>query len=95
MKTRKELEKRARLLTPEIDKQCMEILKDVNMLKFELGDNFGNSLDYCEVVNLADSLILFGARLYDEMNGYSPIVGYAKYRGSMTKKVRKAIGFTY
>ena len=47
--------------------------------------SFGN-----DVEKFADYLILSGAWLYDRHNGKMP-----KDRGSMTKKVRKALGFTY
>lgn len=43
-----------------------------------------------EIENLADYMALSGAWLYDRSNGKQ-----RKDKGSMTGKIRKALGFTY
>lgn len=50
----------------------------------------GNSIE-----NIADYIIKSGAWIYDRLNGKSGVPSHANYRGSMTKKVRQALGYTY
>ena len=42
-----------------------------------------------------DQLCLSGAWIYDRIEGKSGIPSNRNYRGSLTKKIRKALGYTF
>ena len=47
------------------------------------------------IEDIVDSLCLKGAWIQDRLNGKSGVYSSSKYRGSLTKKIRKALGYTY
>ncbi len=73
-----------------------EIVKDTNSF---IEDNPKENNYYyvrgSKVETLIESLSLSGAWIHDRLNGKIGIVSDKKYRGSLTKKIRKALGFTY
>ena len=48
-----------------------------------------------QIEKFSDSLILKGAWIYDRIQGKTCTTHNPNYRGSLTKKVRKALGYTY
>jgi len=46
-----------------------------------------------KIENFSDYMCLSGAWFPDRINGKSGVPGMSNYRGSLTKKIRKALGF--
>jgi hypothetical protein len=73
----------------KFDELWTKIVSDVNEgRKNELP--IGN-----ETEKLIDNLCLAGAWINDRLTGKSGIIHAKEYRGSLSKKVRKALGYTY
>lgn len=47
------------------------------------------------VNKFSDQLCLSGAWVQDRINGKSGVHTNSKYRGSLTKKIRKSLGYTF
>ena len=69
-----------------------DIVVDVNKYVNEKG-NFNPS--YTDIEKFTDDLCLSGAWINDRLIGKSGVVHSKEYRGSLTKKIRKALGYTY
>lgn len=73
----------------EIDKIWMKIVEDTNKFIKQNPEvsmySFQNNIE-----NFSDDLCLKGAWIQDRINGKMP-----KDRGSLTKKIKKALGFIY
>lgn len=54
-----------------------------------------HSLQGTRIENLIDYLIISGAWIEDRFNKKSGVTSSKNYRGSLTKKVRKALGYTF
>ena len=70
------------------DKLWRKIVDDTNDFIKDNPEMTMYSLQHIE--KFSDSLALSGAWMQDRINGKTP-----KDRGSLTKKIRKALGFTY
>lgn len=72
-----------------LDKLWMKIVKDTNEFIEDNPDitmySFQNNIEH-----IIDGFCLKGAWIQDRINGKMP-----KDRGSLTKKIRKALGYTY
>ena len=68
-----------------------DIVTDVN--KF-IDDNPNDKYTEGYVEKIVDNLMLSGAWIQDRLNGKTGCPGLRNYRGSLSKKVRKAIGYT-
>lgn len=53
------------------------------------------SLQGTKIESLTDYLALSGAWIQDRINRKSGITSNKNYRGSLTKKIRKALGYTF
>ena len=76
----------------KFDDLWMEIVRDVNDY---VKDNPQSSMNDFQnnVEQLNDTLCLSGAWVHDRLNGKTGNPNSAKYRGSLTKKIRKALGY--
>jgi hypothetical protein len=80
----------------EFDKLWTKVVKDVNHFL----ENHEPTTDYSmqtylrHAEKLSDELALSGAWIYDRLTGHSGVPHNSKYRGSLTKKIRKALGYT-
>lgn len=74
------------------DKVWDRMVRDTNKFIKDNPDVGMYSLQHIE--NIADHLALSGAWLYDRINGRSGVSGCKGYYHSMTKKIRRALGFT-
>ena len=70
------------------DRLWSKIVDDTNNFIKDNPEKTMYSLQHIE--HFTDSLALSGAWIQDKINGKKP-----KDRGSLTKKIRKALGFTY
>jgi len=73
-------------LWTKIVQDTNQFVKDNPDIEF---DSFQNSVEH-----FIDSLCLSGAWIEDRINKKTSIPGNIKYNGSLTKKIRKALGYT-
>lgn len=93
--TEKEYLKRMKQHENSFDKLWSKIVKDTNaFIEKNPGKNLFSMSDN-RIDRLVDSMCLSGAWIEDRINGKSGIVNTANYRGSRTKKIRKALGYTF
>jgi hypothetical protein len=78
----------------QFDKLWTKIVSDTN--KF-IQDNPETSMYSLQntIEKFADQLVLSGAWIPDRINGYSGVPSGNKYSKSLTKKVRKSLGYTF
>ena len=69
-----------------------KIVGDINDYKKDNNDSQGIDL-YHEIENITDNLCLSGAWITDRMNGITAVTHSPQYNKSLTKKVRKALGY--
>lgn len=74
-----------------MSKTDQEIIDFVNAQGIVSEYTFMGSLNNAN--KLTDSLCLSGAWVRDRLTGFSGAPGVPEYRGSLTKKVRKALGY--
>jgi hypothetical protein len=76
------------------DKLWMKMVDDTNQFIKDNPDRsmyqFQNSIE-----KFIDQLCLSGAWITDRINGKSGVPSSSNYRGSLSKKIRKALGYTY
>lgn len=75
----------------QFDKLWSEIVKDVNDYVKKYGHSY-EITNFSEAEKLIDSLCLSGAWIRDKLEGYTGPCGN-NYKGSLTKKIRKALGY--
>jgi len=86
--TIREYEKRMKQHEAAFNRLWVKIIYDTNDF---IKDNPEKTMyDLYQADKFTDSLSLSGARIKDKINGKEP-----NNRGSLTKKIRKALGFTY
>lgn len=97
IKTKKQLLKRLNFLDDSFQKNIHN--KAVTAVNEYLEHNkpFFKSEVICtkEVECIVDNLCLTGAWIYDRLQGKICTTHHKNYNGSLTKKIRKALGFTY
>lgn len=78
----------------KFDKIWQDIVKDTNQF---IADNpdVGMYLLQNNVEKFVDQLSLSGAWIHDRIEGKSGVPSNKNYRGSLSKKIRKALGYTY
>ena len=76
------------------DKLWDKIVADTNNFIKSNSDTSCYLLD-TKVTSLIDNLSLSGAWIQDRINGKSGVTGDKNYRGSLTKKIRQALGYTF
>ena len=90
--TTQEFENRARKYNNELSQQWKEIVKDVNDY---LMDNENPGIkDWSEHHKLIENFALQAAWIHDRLTGKNGVPGHRKYRGSMTKKIRRILGYS-
>ena len=77
----------------KFDAIWQDIVSDVNEYIKDNPEETMYSLN--SVDKFTDSLCLSGAWIQDRINGKSGVSSNPKYRGSLTKKIRKALGYTF
>ena len=89
---RRSLERKLKKREQQFDKLWMKTVDDVNhyVQKHGTDDDLGQFKRSAE--SYADSLCLSGAWIYDRLTGHTTWSG-SKYKGSLTKKIRKALGY--
>jgi hypothetical protein len=85
--TRKVYEKRMKQHEATFDRLWQKMVKDTNQFIKDNPDNTMYSLRNLD--RFTDSLALSGAWIVDRINGK-----YPRDRGSLTKKIRRALGFS-
>ncbi|MCP4648762.1 MAG: hypothetical protein GY853_01600 [PVC group bacterium] len=96
IKTQKQLKKRLKQLHNHFQKEVHYKMVEAVSEYLQNNDSLDNSdIQYQvkEIEELTDSLILSGAWLYDRIQGKICTTHNKDYKGSLTKKVRKALGF--
>ena len=88
MKT-EEFEKRMKQHRETFDNLWSEIVKDTN----EFIEKNPHS-DLGSIERFTDDLCLSGAWVQDRLNGFSGLSHQPTYKKSLTKKIRKALGYT-
>ena len=92
--TQQEYIERMKAHENKFDELWQEIVKDTNNFVKENEEvsmySFQNN-----VSKFVDQLSLSGAWVQDRINGKSGVYYNPKYRGSLTKKIRKALGYTF
>lgn len=92
--TEKELISRMTKHEKKFDKLWLEIVNDINQyLEDNPEENNFYPFLYTQIDEFIDSLCLSGAWIHDKLNRKKGIPGSSDYKGSKTKKIRKALGF--
>ena len=79
----------------KFDKLRAKIVNDVNeFIKKNPEVTTYTLYQYKDVESFVDTLCLSGAWIQDRIDGKSGVPGLENYRGSLTKKIRKALGYT-
>jgi len=92
--TKEEYVEKIKLHSKAFDDLWFQIVKDTNSFVDNQDEvvssvyNLNKSIE-----NFIDSLCLSGAWIQDRIEGYSTNPNNKKYRGSLTKKIRKALGY--
>ena len=71
-----------------------KIVTDTNAFIKDNPDTGWYSLQNTKVETMVDYLALSGAWIHDRINGKTGVVGLKNYRGSLSKKIRQALGYT-
>ena len=88
-KRMKEHEDKFDLLWSKVVKDTNEFLEtNPEVTGYHIEAYWSNS-----VSKFTDNLCLSGAWIVDSINGRSGVPSSSKYKGSLTKKIRKALGF--
>ncbi len=87
---KKQYQKRLQQHSRSFEKIWTKITKDTN----NYVDAGNNDSDSREVENLVDDLCLSGAWIKDRIEGKSGNPHSDKYRGSLSKKIRKVLGYS-
>jgi hypothetical protein len=76
------------------DKLWKKMVDDTNQF---IKDNPDRSMSQFQnsIEKFIDQLCLSGAWITDRINGKSGVPSSSNYRGSLSKKIRKALGYTY
>ncbi len=71
-------------------------LETVNIINDDIKDleNKGNEIERC-IENIVDDFCLFGAWIHDRSKGLSGLTHSTDYKKTLTKKIRKALGYTF
>ncbi len=93
IKTQKQLEKRMRQLEDTYYRQVWN--KEIVAINSFLNHNPGGITPPAFLGKISDKRCLDGAWLYDRIQDKICTVHSPQYRGSLTKKIRKALGFTF
>jgi hypothetical protein len=91
--TRKQYLKRMKQHENTFDMLWVKIVKETNEFIKDNPETTTSSLNQIE--KFVDSICLSGAWIQDRINGKSGVTSDPKYRGSLTKGIRKALGYTY
>lgn len=87
---KKQYEKRLQQHSRSFEKLWVKIVKDTDSYI-----NNGNSdADSRQIERLVDELCLSGAWIKDRLDGKSGNPHSDKYKGSLSKKIRKSLGYT-
>ena len=78
-----------------LDRLWQKIVDDTNEFIKDNPDEDNNAPRFSPIEDLVDSLCLKGAWIRDRLDGKKGMHWHPKYRGSLTKKIRKALGYTY
>ncbi len=76
------------------EKLWTKIVKDVNEYVETNPEKTFYSFEYSDIEKFIDSLCLSGAWIKDRIDGKSGLPHNKNYKGSLTKGIRKALGYT-
>jgi hypothetical protein len=93
IKTQKQLEKRLKQLEIAYDLTIWQ--KEVKAINEFLEHNPGGITPPEYLEKISDARCLNGAWLYDRIQDKICTAHSSQYRGSLTKKIRKALGYVY
>lgn len=91
--TYKKYQKRMKQHEKSFDKLWQKMVSETNEF---IKDNPKKSMySLNEIEKFCDQLCLSGAWIQDRINGYYGTTHHKSYKKSLTKKIRKALGFTF
>jgi len=91
--TTKQYEKRMKQHEKSFDKLRQKIVSDTNDF---IKDNPEKTMySFSNIEKFCDNMCLSGAWIQDRINGYYGTTQHKTYNKSLTKKIRKALGFTF
>jgi hypothetical protein len=91
--TTKRYQKRMKQHEDSFDKLWKKIVSDTNEFNKDNPEKTMYSLN--NIQKFCDSLCLSGAWIQDTINGYIGTTNSTTYKKTLTKKIRKALGFFY
>jgi hypothetical protein len=92
---KRSLERKLKKRNLQLDRVWQGIVTDVNSY-LEKNEPVGDIGEFRrEVEGLVDDLCLSGAWVHDRLTGHSGLPERPTYHGSLSKKIRKALGYTY
>ena len=90
-----DFEKKMKLRKSQFKKLRMKIVNDVNdFLEDEENQKIGTD-NLIEAQDIIKDLIFAGSWVSDRLDDYTGVVGSDTYKKSLTKKIRKALGYTF
>ena len=89
-----ELKTKIKSHNDKIDDIWPDMVKDINKYLAK-NKHIKNPTEIKEFENIIDNLLLSGAWIHDRLQGRTARHGHSSYNGSMSKKVRKILGFTF
>ena len=92
--TKDEFVKRMEGYENTFDDLWVKIVQDTNKF-IEDNPDVGMYSLHNNIEKFIDQLCLSGAWIYDRIEGKSSTPSNRNYRGSLTKKIRKALGYTF
>jgi len=87
---KRSLKKKLNKREKQFEKLWEGIVTDVN----NYTEKHGTLSDYHIAEGFVDNLCLSGAWIADRLTGHSGVPSLERYKGSLTKKIRKALGYT-
>ena len=91
--TTKKYQKRMEQHEKSFDKLWQKIVADTN--EYTSKNPEKTMYQLTKIEKFCDQMCLSGAWIQDRINGYIGTIHSKTYRRSLTKKIRKALGFTY
>ena len=86
--------KRMKAHEARFDKLWTKIVQDTNQFIVDNPDIGMYTMQQTPIEGFIESLCLSGAWIQDRIDNKSGIPGNSNYKGSLSKKIRKAIGYT-
>lgn len=91
--TTNKYQKRMKQHEESFDRLWQKIVSDTN--EFNKSNPEKTMYSLSKIEKFADNLCLSGAWIQDRINGFTGTIDSKTYKKSLTKKIRKALGFTY